>query len=150
MLLHATTMADYPPFDPDPDSDSDSWDYYEDSPGSSTVSDLSKDGTVTYGDDETWPTSIRYSFNGFSDSNVVGQYHPQLVAGHVLPIDIPPCSFLVMIVMVLPGYLHGAIPGQVTNYPTGGTEPGTHRTLFIGHKQYLIRILEIIEDDDTE
>jgi hypothetical protein len=52
--------------------------------------------------------------------------------------------------MVLPGHLHGAILGQVTNYPAGGTEPGMHRTLFIGHKQYLIRILEIIEDDDTE
>jgi hypothetical protein len=92
MLLHTTTMVDSP-FDLDPGSDSDSSDCYdsEGSPGSSAVSDLSKD-----------------------------------VAGHVLPIDIPPCSFLVMIVMDLPGYLHDAIPGRVTNYPAGGTEPGTH------------------------
>lgn len=134
---------------------SDNSDYHEDSPDTFTGPRWEKDDNVTFephAGGEWPPTIVTYSpdIQTISDS-MVDRYHPHLEAGHVLWMNIGPYPFLVMIVTLLPGILHGVLPGQITHWTLGGgITPGRHRTVFIGPKQYVIRILRRLDSQPVE
>ena len=132
-------------------SDSDCYD--EELPYTFVQPEWEKDDTLIYEDQGLWSiTECSYSFdsNAISASRVVDQYYPNLQPGHILPMAVGPYPFLVMIVMALPGILHGVTTGQITHCPVGGIAPGEHRTVFIGPKQYLIRILGLVRSRALE